>query len=192
MKTNYLLLIIATTLIISCNHKQKVYDYDRIELIEYRIYTGNNNTLELVCKFFARIDSNGQCKLMENYTGVTHLKNFKIPDTLLLSLVDRLSSFKKDIDLHPNKPMLYDGSYLRIVYYAKGVKRTIDFIEDPNYSDAISMRLFKYIQKLNKEPEYLTFTDTAAIRNSRIKQLETIYDNILNGTKKPDSIRSIK
>jgi hypothetical protein len=54
------------------------------------------------------------------------------------------------------------------------------------------MRLFKYIQKLNKEPQYLTFTDTEAIRNSRMKQLETIYDNILKGIKKPDSIRSIK
>lgn len=178
-------------MIISCNHKQKVYDYDRIELIEYGIYTGNNNTLELVCKFFARIDSNGQCKLMENYTGVTHFKNFKIPDTLLLSLVDRLSSFKKDIDL-PNQLMLYDGPYLRIVYYNKGVKRTIDFIERPNYSDAISMRLFKYIQKLIKEPEYLTFTDTTAIINSRMKLLETIYNNILKGTKQPDSIRSLK
>ncbi len=190
MKTNYLILIFLTAIIVSCTQKQKIYDFKRIELVEYRSYyvSGTTNTYELICRFFATIDSTGECKLIENYTETTHFKKFQISDTLLVSLIDRLAPLKKDIDIRPKAPIPYSGSEIRVVFYSGGTRRNIDFIETDGYNEKKCMRLYNYVQMLNRAPENEYFSDTAVIKDMRIKQLKILVDSCINP---PESVRFI-
>jgi hypothetical protein len=191
MKQNILLLIIWIFFFASCKEHKAVHDFDKIELTvcywKYgKTYKDNH---ELRGILYAIIDSVGECKLIDRYSGITRYKVFQMPDILIKRLSDSLSILKKDIDIHlsNNKPIIYDGPDIRVAYYAKGVLRIVDFIDDYEHSEHNCLALYKYIDDINKKPIFDKLTDTTGIESLRMQQLEMIYDKFYHVIKQNDS-----
>ncbi len=180
MVKKYLLLVISIALVASCSTNERRYNFDKVEVVvyywKYGIRYYDLHTLR--GKLFATIDSTGNCKMIESYSGVTRYKNFLINDSLLIRLDASLSCLPSDLDMHPplDKPIIYDGPKIRVIYYLKNVKRIVDFLASERYSEQNCLLVYNLLNKLNRESKYKTFSDTIGIKQQRMKQLEAIYD----------------
>jgi hypothetical protein len=191
MKRNILLVIIWIFFFASCKQDKSVHDFNKIELTVCYWRYGKNykDNHELKGILYAIIDSLGECKLIDKYSGITRYKVFQMPDILMERLTDSVSILKEDIDIHPSydKPIIYDGPDIRVAYYAKGVLRVVDFIDDYEYSEHNCLALYKYIDNINKKPIFDKLTDTLGLESLCMQQLVMIYDKFYIAIKQHDS-----
>ena len=131
---NYYLILLCLFVISGCSLKDK--RYDSIELIVYYWVDPKDGAEWILhCSTFALIDKEGYCNfIFKPYDPKTEIKYLKVKlDKLAINKI--LEAFEKitsEIDIRPDRPMLYDGPQLKIRMNKNDLSKTVHFIVDSN------------------------------------------------------------
>jgi hypothetical protein len=180
MKRYFRFIIFIVLFAPSCKQVKTDQGFDNIELIEYywrysKIPSGDH---WLRGTLYAIINNKGECKIIDKPDSISRYKIFHIPDSVIKAVILSMSKMPLDSNIHPpfDKPEIYDGPTIRIIYSSNGINKNVSFLDDEKYSESNCIALYKLVVKLNEMQDYKTFSDTTKIKENRNKQLEIIYD----------------